>query len=213
MEKKKILIIQLLIILFLPISCLDASKTKASPPSITVEVFTDKFIFFTDETITIHIKVTNPTNSSVELDFPTSFQFDYIICDIFGREIYRWSADKAFLQVRTQIRIPPQSYYLKNFTHKLSEFSLFPGVYSIEGRVRAYGSDITWIVVVPTFLVILITLIAVTVVIISIVLIWRRKNKKSKRLGSINQGFYFKTPFSPQGKASMILTLTKFPIK
>ena len=180
MEKKKILILQLLIILFLPISCLDASKTKASPSSITVEVFTDQFIFHTDETITIHIKVTNPTNSSIKLRFPTSFQFDYIIRDIFGREIYRWSADKGFLQVFTQIRIPPQSYYLKNFTHEPSEFSLFPGVYSIEGRVGAYGSDITWIVVVPTFLVILMTLIAVAVVIIGIVLIWRRKRQKEQ---------------------------------
>ena len=209
------LILGLLILIFLSILGLSILKCLSSSRVI---VLTDKFIFMTGEAITIHIKAINPTNSTIELHFSTSHQFDYIIRDISGREVYYWSAGKGFLQVLTKITIPPRSYYLINVTHEPSELLLFPGVYSIEGIVLGYGSGITRIVVISPFLLISGTSVVVTVVIIGSALIWWRKKKrkqKNKNFGFKNKSrfFYIKIPFNPQGKASVIFTLTNWPTK
>ena len=56
---------------------------------LIVEVSTDKTVYKINETITIHINVTNPTDFSITLHFSSSHQFDYEIRDRSNNLIYR----------------------------------------------------------------------------------------------------------------------------
>jgi hypothetical protein len=58
--------------------------------------------------VRLALYVTNTTDTVQELTFPTSQRYDFMVTDCDGREIWRWSADRAFLQVVTQARLEPQ---------------------------------------------------------------------------------------------------------
>jgi hypothetical protein len=56
----------------------------------------------TDVRLTLH--VTNSSDSTVELRFPSGQTHDFAVVDSTGREVWRWSADRMFtqaLQTRT----------------------------------------------------------------------------------------------------------------
>ena len=175
MKKKVILTVLLTISIFISIKNFAIIETQGDRQMV-IEVFTNKKIFWSKEAVIIHIKVTNPTDSPITLYFSTSHQFDYEIKNIFGQTLYRWGANKMFLQVVTKIKILPKTSFIANFTHRPSDFLLGSGVYSIEGVVVGYGSDVTWLWVdIISVMAIGISVIAIVVI---LVLVIRRKKKK-----------------------------------
>ena len=57
--------------------------------------------------------------------------------------VYKWSEDKMFIQVLTEVTVPAGSYYEWPFVHTADDHYLSPGHYGLEGIVVGYGSDNT----------------------------------------------------------------------
>ena len=147
MDKKEALVFAsvLLFSISLFVSYVSANQSENSGLIPTVEVFTDKTVYKINETITIYINVTNPSNSPIILQFRSSHQLDYEIRDRRNHLIYRWSYDKFFLMVLTSITIPAGESYVASFTHTPQDWSLEPGTYFIAGVVVGYDVDATMI--------------------------------------------------------------------
>jgi hypothetical protein len=53
------------------------------------------------------LHVTNATEEPLDFTFPTSQRYDFVVEDGSGTEVWRWSEDRAFLQVITEARLEP----------------------------------------------------------------------------------------------------------
>jgi hypothetical protein len=126
------------------------SIPESTVQNLKFEVWTDKETYEVNETITIHMKIINPTLSELSLHFSSSYQFDYIILDQNNTRLYRWSDDRFFLQVLTEIRIGPFSSHKRTFNHAPKHYSLQPGMYTIRGLVVGYFAKNTTIEVSET---------------------------------------------------------------
>lgn len=160
------------------VSYVSANQSENSDLIPIVEVFTDKTVYKINETITIYINVTNPTDSSIILQFRSSHQFDYEIRDRSNNLIYRWSDDKVFLMVLTSITIPAGESYVASFAHTPQDFSLEPRTYIIAGVVVGYDVDTTLIEVIgeilPEFPAVLILPLFIILSLIMVILSKRR---------------------------------------
>lgn len=50
------------------------------------------------DAVTLSLHVTNASDSSVELRFPSGQIYDFAVLDSAGHEVWRWSADRMFTQ-------------------------------------------------------------------------------------------------------------------
>ena len=73
----------------------------ASPqgPGLVLGLQADKPVYLPGERISVTLEVTNPAPDSHRLTFRTSQRFDLALEDAAGREIWRWSRGRYFLQV------------------------------------------------------------------------------------------------------------------
>lgn len=51
------------------------------------------------------LQVTNPTTAPVRISFPSGMSHDFIVRDG-GREVWRWSADRSFVQSMVSLSLP-----------------------------------------------------------------------------------------------------------
>jgi hypothetical protein len=126
------------------------SIPESTVQNLRFEVWTDKETYEVNETITIHLKIINPTLSEVSLHFNSGYQLDYIILDQNNTQLYKWSNDKMFLQILTGIRIDPFSSHKRTFNHAPKHHSLQLGMYTIRGLVVGYFAKDTTIEVLET---------------------------------------------------------------
>ena len=115
-----------------------------SSASVTVKVATDKISYVIDEPIIITITAVNSSDKDVNLNFSSSKQTDYVIDGKF-----RWSSDKGFLTVLTEITVPARGEYTWTMTHKNSDYPLAAGPHTIIGEVVGYGSAAVNITIQP----------------------------------------------------------------
>lgn len=180
MEKKDVFVFVsvLLFSILLFISYASANQAENSDSVPIVEVDTDKKVYKINETITIYINVTNPTDSPTILQFRSSHQFDYEVREGYNNLVYRWSDDKFFLQVLTSVTIPAGESYIMSFAHTPQDWSLKPGTYIIAGEVVGYDVDATIIEVIgeilPEFPAILILQLLIILSLITVILSERR---------------------------------------
>jgi len=180
MDRKGVLVFAsvLLFSILLFVSYVLANQGENSGLIPIVEVCTDKKVYKINETITIYINVTNPTDSPIILQFMSSHQFDYEIRDRCKNPVYRWSDDKFFLTVLTSITIPAGESYVMSFTHTPQDWSLKPGTYIIAGVVVGYDVDTTLIEVngeiLPEFPAVLILPLLIILSLITVILSKRR---------------------------------------
>lgn len=78
------------------------------------------------------LTVTNPQQRAVDLRFPTSQRYDFVVRRK-GGEVWRWSRDKGFLMVVTTDRIGPG----ETFTYTEALPGLTPGTYTVEAYFLA----------------------------------------------------------------------------
>ena len=95
---------------------------EPSPVRYRMDVKLDKDIYNQGENIEIEVSVLNWTDQDIEMKFPSSFQIDYSIDDV-----YRWSATRDFLQSETTITLPARDVYKWTFTHTPEEYEVPPG--------------------------------------------------------------------------------------
>jgi len=131
----------LLLIIILGVSIVAgviANIPKSTVQNLRFEVWTNKKTYGINETITIHLKIVNPTFSQICLHFSSAYQFDYIIFDQANNQLYRWSDDKGFIAVLTKICVRPLSNVERTFNHAPKYYLLQPGIYTIRGVVVGY---------------------------------------------------------------------------
>lgn len=59
-----------------------------------------------ESSVRLVLHVTNTSNSPVEMTFPTSQRYDFIVATTGGDEIWRWSEGMAFLQALSTETLP-----------------------------------------------------------------------------------------------------------
>lgn len=80
------------------------------------------------------LHVTNATSEAMDFTFPTSQRYDFVVDDGEGREVWRWSAGRAFLQVITESRLEPGETWTMEASWTTGQES---GTYVATGRLTA----------------------------------------------------------------------------
>ena len=114
------------------ISCTnDAGMTG---PEVEVSVTTDKTEYAPGEPVVIQLQVTNRTEEIVTFQFSDGQRYDFLIEDEAGEVIWRWSADKAFIQVLGEEVLGTRESLAYS---ESSDGELQPGNYTIVGKLVA----------------------------------------------------------------------------
>ena len=88
------------------------------------------------EITSVNMTLTNYGFQAVKLTFPTSKQFDFVVLDSTRQTVYRWSQDKVFLEVLTQIELQAGESTTRTLTWSCN---LPDGDYTMIGLVEAYS--------------------------------------------------------------------------
>ncbi|MBN1293673.1 MAG: T9SS type A sorting domain-containing protein [Candidatus Latescibacteria bacterium] len=102
------------------------SGYEPTPVRYRMDVKLDKEIYSQGENIEIEISVLNWSDEDIELKFPSAFQIDYTIDDL-----YRWSATRDFIQAETTVTIAARDVYKWNFTHTPEDYVIPQGKHII----------------------------------------------------------------------------------
>jgi hypothetical protein len=92
------------------------------------------------EVVKVNLTLTNFGSKETTLTFPSSKVFDFEVLDSSGKVVYRWSQDKFFLTVITNLVLKPEESKSSTLTWKCE---LQEGEYTIVGIVEAYNATIT----------------------------------------------------------------------
>ncbi len=113
-------------------SCVDSAGIPGN--QIEIAVATDKESYPSGEPIVLRLEVTNRTEAPVTPEFSNGQRFDFVIQDEAGGSAWRWSADKAFIQVLGEEQLAPGESltYEERF-----EGSLQVGTYTVLGTLVA----------------------------------------------------------------------------
>ncbi len=86
--------------------------------------------------------VRNRTDLPIELIFPTSQRFDFIVRDARGQEVLRWSDGRAFLEVvgKDTLRNESRSYSADILLRSRDGKLLSAGFYTLVGYLTTQGS-------------------------------------------------------------------------
>ena len=112
----------------------DASDPSYPVTELSVRIITDKQIYAPGEELHITVIAENNSNHDITLNFPSSYQADYIIDGA-----YRWSVDKAFIQVLTQVTIEAGASHKWEFVHTAYDYPLPVGQHTITAEVVGQG--------------------------------------------------------------------------
>lgn len=102
---------------------------------LNVFLTADKATYAPGEAITFTLRVVNETSKSVRLSFLTSQRFDLVIKDQHGREVWRWSTGRLFLQVLGAETLEPSGGEFRAQVKVKEKF--LPGSYEVTGIIPA----------------------------------------------------------------------------
>ncbi|NLW09809.1 MAG: hypothetical protein GX036_08105 [Firmicutes bacterium] len=94
--------------------------------------------------IKMALQVYNYSQIPVTFDFTTSQRYDFAIYDSRGREVWRWSDDKGFLQVIGQLILQPGESVVYTAEHVFTDKNGEPmptDLYTLKGELTATGRD------------------------------------------------------------------------
>jgi hypothetical protein len=148
-QKKHVFVLLLSIVILTSLLVLHIqgriSAFNGNDPILVVS--TDGFLHRVNETIKICLRIVNPTFSPMTFHFSSGYQFDFAISKN-SIVIYRWAADKLFIQVFTKITIPPLNSVTRCYSHRPQDCFLGSGIYQVSGYLVGYGGASTTIVVI-----------------------------------------------------------------
>jgi hypothetical protein len=78
---------------------------------VTCYVTTDRDKYAPGDTIRMQMLVRNPTKTAVVLNFNTSQQYDFVVSDVEGKEVWKWSDGMMFAQMVTSKTLAPGDSY------------------------------------------------------------------------------------------------------
>lgn len=97
--------------------------------SFGISITTDKISYTVGEPIKMTLKIFNYTEEDVVFNFNNSQRYDFIIEDVEGNEIWRWSKDRIFAMMIGEEILGldnPEIIYTAEYKSKLS-----PGYYKV----------------------------------------------------------------------------------
>ena len=109
-------------------------RATMSDSALQVSLTTDKFHYASGEPIAITLTVANRAPPPITLGFTSGQRYDFAIEDAAGKTLWRWAADKGFIQVLGEetLEAGGKLVYQERFTERLG-----PGTYRIIGRLVA----------------------------------------------------------------------------
>jgi hypothetical protein len=85
------------------------------------------------------LHVSNTTERVLEFTFPTSQRYDFVVENLTGQEVWRWSADRSFLQVVTDARLEPGETWTMEAVWSTEREA---GTYVATGRLTAMDRQV-----------------------------------------------------------------------
>ncbi len=99
--------------LFLLIGCNGEQEQATQNPDFTAAIVTTDMqgvkqtTFAQGDPITIQLTILNRSKEIRAIEFTSGQQYDFVVFDAMAREVWRWSADKAFIQAVTSYSLNP----------------------------------------------------------------------------------------------------------
>lgn len=145
-------LITLLLVFLVPSCIYDLTKTppNKTKPIITYEnvelvLSTDKATYESGELVTIMLTVTNRGNSPLKLTFSSAQKYDFVVT-MRGEEIWRWSHDRMFAAVLTEITLAPSEsvVYQEKWPQKDNQGEpVSPRRYQVVGALTAHPESVS----------------------------------------------------------------------
>ncbi len=113
----------------------EAQGEKMRESGFGVYLTTDRPIYSADQPINAELCVFNRTEEKAMLSFRSGQRYDFVVSDSGGKEIWRWSRGRMFIQMLGQETLGPgktQLSYRQTYAGKLA-----PGTYKLTGTVTA----------------------------------------------------------------------------
>lgn len=109
-----------------------------------VRVSTDRTLYALGETVTVTLAVTNPTDERITVSIGSGLQYDFIVQDVPGAELWRWSRGRAFTQALTSLTL--QARETRSFTERWDQRSnagslVAPGTYTVTGVLATIPNE------------------------------------------------------------------------
>jgi hypothetical protein len=117
----------------------EAFRNKIREPGELLLKMEAKDVVSIGETMQVNLTLINLGTQPVTLTFPSSKIFDLKVVDSSGKVVYKWSQDKVFSTVITQIVLKPRESMSRILTWKCE---LPEGDYIITGIVESYGVNL-----------------------------------------------------------------------
>jgi len=118
----------------------EAMKRVQAPPNFKLELLTEprSFVPTTNAFLKVKMVAINQGKDKYILEFNSAQHYDFIITQISGKEVYRWSENKSFSQKTSSIvvnRNERVSYEEPLFSPSNQVTSLPPGDYKLKGVI------------------------------------------------------------------------------
>ena len=125
---------RLMFVLFSIILLVFPFVAGADTNDLKIDVFLSDDNFEYGENVSFSVKVYNPTESDITMEFRSSIQIDYTI------DSYRYSDNHDFTDALTYATIPGRGSYKWEFVHTPEDFELRPGWHGLV--VQLIGTDL-----------------------------------------------------------------------
>ena len=110
--------------------CRHNLEGKAYYNTLKLSAKIQKPIFRPGEDVKVDVNLSNIGQYFVNLYFSSSQQFDLVVEDMQGNEVYRWSKGMMFAQAITSVTLQPNQSISQQFSFKLAN----KGFYRIKGE-------------------------------------------------------------------------------
>jgi hypothetical protein len=91
------------------------------------------------EDLILELSLQNAQTAPMTMVFPSSQRFDFSVLDREGREVYRWSRDKAFITVISEVTLSPGESIDEQLSWRIQDVP--PGEYAVTGETAEFFVD------------------------------------------------------------------------
>jgi len=113
-------------------------ESTASSNQLTLAMRLDTNKYDIRQQMNVTLRLTNRGDSKITLVFTTSQSFDFKVTDESGREMYKWSSERFFLQVVTKTTLEPREKLERTLAWVID---LLPGSYRVIGMTAKFTVD------------------------------------------------------------------------
>jgi hypothetical protein len=130
----------LLAIVFLGCGPQPPIQESARVPALSAVLAVDKAVYASGEPLQLIFEIVNRGAQPVTLRFASAQRYDVVVQEGQGREVWRWSSDKAFAQVLGEETLAVGG----RLTYRITVREPFPpGRYRIIGVISAIGERLS----------------------------------------------------------------------